>query len=157
MDITKYATPYIMSYNVSKEDKGRPWGGFFCIDDIDTKRFIETYFSQIQNDIDTSQHISPKILVINPGKRLSWQYHLRRKEIWLVLEGPVGISRSRTDDENPMSIMKNGDIIIIDKEERHRILGLDHPAVVAELWCHIDIDNPSDEFDIIRLQDDYNR
>ena len=30
-------------------------------------------------------------------------------------------------------------------------------AVVAEIWIHTDTDNPSDEFDIVRVQDDYDR
>ena len=39
--------------------------------------------------------------------------------------------------------------------ERHRLVGLENYAVVAEIWQHTDIDNPSDEKDIVRLQDDF--
>jgi hypothetical protein len=34
---------------------------------------------------------------------------------------------------------------------------LDDYAVVAEIWQHTDINNPSDEDDIVRWQDDFER
>ena len=110
-----------------------------------------------REDVIQGGHADGKILVISPGKRLSWQYHHRRREIWSVLAGPVGIIQSNTDVEGSINVANTGDIIIIEQEERHRIVGLDTYAVVAELWCHTDLDNPSDEFDIIRLQDDFKR
>ena len=39
---------------------------------------------------------------------------------------------------------------------RHRLIGLDDYAVVAEIWQHTD-KIPSDEEDIIRVQDDFGR
>ena len=47
--------------------------------------------------------------------------------------------------------------IEIAKEERHRIIGTDKHALVAEIWIHTDKDNPSDEEDIVRVQDDFDR
>ena len=41
--------------------------------------------------------MSPKILIVKPGARLSWQYHHRRAEIWQVYKGEVGIVRSDKD------------------------------------------------------------
>jgi len=41
--------------------------------------------------------MDPKILLIKPQARLSWQYHDRRGEIWKVLDGPVGVMTSLTD------------------------------------------------------------
>ena len=43
------------------------------------------------------------------------------------------------------------------KEERHRIIGTDKYALVAEIWIHVDKDYPSDEEDIVRVQDDFDR
>jgi hypothetical protein len=43
------------------------------------------------------------------------------------------------------------------KGERHRLIGLDDYGVIAEIWQHIDTENPSDEDDIVRVQDDYGR
>ena len=45
----------------------------------------------------------------------------------------------------------------LEKGERHRLIGLDDYAVLAEIWQHIDSNNPSDENDIVRLDDDYGR
>ena len=56
-----------------------------------------------------------------------------------------------------MEILKEGDIIKIQTEERHRLVGLSNFGVVAEIWIHTDLNNPSDEQDIVRLQDDYSR
>jgi len=154
-NIIQYAMPYISEYMISDQDTSRPWGGFFYIDNKDQNKFIKEYFNGIE--VDEELPISPKILVINSGKRLSWQYHNRRREIWVVLKGPVGVMTSKTDEETEIIIKEKGDIIIVDVEERHRIVGLDEYAVVAELWCHIDIGNPSNELDIIRIQDDFRR
>ena len=153
--IQSWALAYITHYTISGQDTNRPWGGFYYIDNRDLNRFVAQYF--LGTVVDSKVPISPKILVVSPGKRLSWQYHHRRKEIWSVLVGPVGIVRSKTDDETEMVVVETGDIITIDKEERHRIVGLDKHAVIAELWCHCDINNPSDEMDIIRVQDDFKR
>ena len=59
--------------------------------------------------------------------------------------------------ERKEKILKEGDEIRLSKRERHRIIGLDNYAVVAEIWIHTDKDNPSDENDIVRLQDDFDR
>ena len=56
-----------------------------------------------------------------------------------------------------MEIFKEDDIIHFQKEERHRLIGLSDFGIVAEIWIHTDSDNPSDEDDIVRLQDDYSR
>ena len=53
--------------------------------------------------------------------------------------------------------LKEGEEIDIYQGERHRIIGTDEYAVVAEIWIHTDKDNPSDEDDIVRVQDDFNR
>jgi len=101
--------------------------------------------------------LSPKILIVNPNSRLSWQFHYRRKEIWRVYKNSVGIFRSMDNNQNEMEILNEGDIIKFQTEERHRLVGLSNFGVVAEIWIHTDLNNPSDEQDIVRLQDDYSR
>ena len=88
---------------------------------------------------------------------MSWQYHHRRAETWRVVEGPVGIARSVTDDEGAVESFTAGETIILEKGERHRLIGLEGWGVVAEFWQHTDPDYPSDEDDIVRVQDDYSR
>jgi mannose-6-phosphate isomerase len=141
-------------YNIESFDLKRPWGGFYCIHKDDLINFINDNFNMI---IDINLPLSPKILIVNPEGKLSWQYHRRRKEIWSVLKGPVQLIRSDNDEQSNVSILNTGDIIILEKEERHRLIGLDEYAMVAELWVHTDINHLSDEQDIVRVQDDYNR
>ena len=104
-----------------------------------------------------SGKLSPKILVVQPGKRLSWQYHHRRAEIWQVITGPVGVIRSDTDEEGLLKTFKTGESIRLKQGERHRLVGLNDWGVLAEFWQHTDADNPSDEEDIVRVQDDFGR
>ena len=53
--------------------------------------------------------------------------------------------------------LKEGDEIKLSQGERHRIIGTDKYAIVAEIWIHTNKDNPSDEDDIVRIKDDYGR
>jgi mannose-6-phosphate isomerase-like protein (cupin superfamily) len=101
--------------------------------------------------------LSPKILVVAPGKRLSWQYHHRRAEIWRVIQGQAGVKRSPNDSEEELEILNVGDTITLQQGERHRLIGLDEYAVIAEIWQHTDANHPSDEDDIVRVQDDFGR
>ena len=101
--------------------------------------------------------MSPKILIVKPNARLSWQYHKRCAEIWQVFKGTAGIIRSNSDVENEMEVYNEGDQIVLQQGERHRLIGLDDYSVVAEIWQHTDANHPSDEDDIIRVQDDFGR
>ena len=104
-----------------------------------------------------SGKLSPKILVVKPDARLSWQYHHRRAETWRVISGPVGIIRSDNDVEGEMENYQIGEKIILHQGERHRLIGLNDWGLVAEFWQHTDAFNASDEEDIVRVQDDYSR
>ncbi len=142
---------------VEKDDK-RPWGGFFVIDEEQAQQFANTYFEGIDvNSLKISGKLSPKILVVAPNKRLSWQYHHRRAEIWQVVDGTVGIITSKTDEEGQLVTYGSKQQIRLEQGERHRLIGLSDWGVVAEIWQHTDASNPSDESDIVRVQDDFGR
>ncbi len=143
---------------VVTSDFTRPWGGFFVLDESQADLFIETFFPTYKKEeLMLGNKLSPKILVVAPGQRLSWQYHHRRAEIWRVVEGEVGVVMSDTDDETELNTFEPGDIIVLTKGQRHRLVGLDGWGVIAEIWQHTNPDEPSDEDDIVRLQDDYGR
>lgn len=143
---------------VVTSDFSRPWGGFFVIDENQADLFIETFFPTYKKEeLMLGNKLSPKILVVAPGQRLSWQYHHRRAEIWRVVEGEVGVVMSETDDETELNVFEPGDIIVLSKGQRHRLVGLDGWGVLAEIWQHTDPAHPSDEEDIVRIQDDYGR
>lgn len=145
-------------YTFERVDFDRPWGGFIVLNERHKKQFIDQYFDgQLSYTVDISMKLSPKMLIVAPQKRLSWQYHHRRSEIWQVVSGPVGVIKSDTDQEAEMKVYQSGDRIELAKGERHRLIGLDTYGIVAEIWVHEDVNNPSDEDDIVRLQDDFGR
>ncbi len=145
-------------FNVVARDEAKPWGGFFVIDEKQAQQFADTYFDCLDVDmLKIGGKLSPKILIVEPNKRLSWQYHHRRAEIWQVVTGTVGIKRSHTDEEGELTVHPVNSRIELQKGERHRLIGLDDWGIVAEIWQHTDAENPSDENDIVRVQDDFSR
>lgn len=145
-------------FAIESQDHDRPWGGFFVIDENQAQQFSNTFFDGISvQELKIGGKLSPKILIVEPGKRLSWQYHHRRAEIWQVVKGKVGVITSATDVEGPVQTLLPGNEIKIEQGERHRLVGLNDWGVVAEIWQHTDPNNPSDEDDIVRVQDDYGR
>lgn len=141
--------------SVLRSDLTRPWGGFFVIDDTSIEAFLKRFFPDLENDHDAP--LSPKILFVEPGKRLSWQYHDRRSEEWLVIKGRVGVIISNSDKQGEITELESGDRISVGRRQRHRLVGLGDWGIVAEIWKHTDPENPSDEEDIVRLEDDFGR
>ena len=147
-----------LGFKIIAKDFERPWGGFLVINEDQSQEFADKFFDGIDvENIKIGGKLSPKILVVKPNSKLSWQYHHRRAEIWKVFKGKVGVSRSFDDNEKPLKKLITGDQIKLKKGERHRLIGLDNFAVIAEIWQHTDPENPSNENDIIRLSDDYGR
>jgi len=144
---------------IAGKDETRPWGGFFIIHESHTHSFIKIFFPHLEEDIQLSPaKLSPKILVVAPGKRLSWQYHHRRAEIWKLIGGEAQIMTSDNDEESMIEVLHKGDVVQLAKGTRHRLIGSESQwGIVAEIWQHTDPDDPSDEDDIIRLQDDFGR
>ena len=145
-------------YQIISQDLNRPWGGFLVINEKQSQKFSNQFFDGLKiESLQITEKLSPKILIINPNSRLSWQYHYRRKEIWKVFKNEVGVIKSTDNNETDMKIFNEGDVIELQKGERHRLIGLSDFGIVAEIWIHTDPANPSDENDIVRLQDDYAR
>jgi mannose-6-phosphate isomerase len=140
------------------EDLERPWGGFFTFGEERARDFLEIFFSERSHEIlGRSGRLSPKILMVEPRKKLSWQYHHRRAEIWKSLHGNAGVFVSATDQPGPLLTLEEDNTIQIAQGQRHRLVGLETWGVIAEIWMHSDPDSPSDENDIVRLEDDFGR
>lgn len=145
-------------FNIVDKDISRPWGGFFVIAEGQSELFITTYFPHLDvSDFEGFSKLSPKILLVQPDKRLSWQYHHRRAEIWRLIGGSAGVIVSDSDEQTDMKTLNKGEVIELRQGERHRLVGLDEWGVVAEIWKHTDPENPSDEEDIVRVEDDFGR
>ncbi len=145
-------------FELTSKDFQRPWGGFLVISEEQAQKFADKFFDGINiENIKIGGKLSPKILVVKANSKLSWQYHHRRAEIWRVFEGKVGVIQSEDDTQNEMRVYDKGDQIVLKQGERHRLIGLKDYGVVAEIWQHTDQNNPSDEDDIVRVQDDFGR
>jgi mannose-6-phosphate isomerase-like protein (cupin superfamily) len=147
-----------LGLKVVAKDFGRPWGGFFVINEDQAQQFADLFFPGIAlNELRISGKLSPKILMVQPKTRLSWQYHHRRAEIWKLVAGEAGVVTSPTDVEGTVRALSVGEIIRLDCGERHRLVGLQGWGMISEIWQHTDKENPSDESDIVRVQDDFGR
>ena len=147
-----------LGFDIISKDFERPWGGFLVINESQAHEFANKFFDGINTQtLKRGVKLSPKIIIVKPNSKLSWQYHQRREEIWKVFKGNVGISRSHDNKQNPIVKLDEGDQVKLEKEERHRLIGLDDYAVLAEIWQHTDSNHQSDENDIVRLDDEYGR
>lgn len=147
-----------LNFDIVSQDTTRPWGGFYVINENQAQDFAKYFFAD--EDVESlkiTEKLSPKLLIVAPNKRLSWQYHHRRAEIWRCIDGKVEVITSLTNEEAVKQVLKVGDKIKLQQGERHRIIGLDDWGILAEIWQHSDVNNPSNEEDIIRLQDDFGR
>jgi len=95
--------------------------------DVASKNFPHLSLDSIQ----ITNKLSPKFLVVAPEKRLSWQYHFRRAEIWTVIAGPVGVAISDTDVQGEVGTYQPDDFIKLAQGERHPPNGLDAGGLVA--------------------------
>jgi mannose-6-phosphate isomerase len=147
-----------LGFEIAHEDDARPWGGFFVVSEEQIDQFRQHFFPEVEfSQSQLANKLSPKILMVGPEKRLSWQYHYRRAEIWKLVGGEAGVITSETDEEGPLTQMKMGEVLSLRKGQRHRLVGLDEWGVVAEIWMHTDPTQPSNEEDIVRVQDDFQR
>jgi hypothetical protein len=64
---------------IERYDLNRPWGGFFVLDENQAQQFADIYFEGLDvGPLRIAGKLSPKILLVKPEARLSWQYHQRR-------------------------------------------------------------------------------
>jgi mannose-6-phosphate isomerase len=146
------------NFKIVDKDFNRPWGGFFVLDENQAANFASMFFPGIEvSSLKIGGKLSPKILMVQPEKRLSWQYHHRRAEIWKLVAGTAGVVISETDQQKDVQKLALGEIIRLNQGQRHRLVGLDGWGMIAEIWQHTDANNPSDESDIVRVQDDFGR
>lgn len=158
-EIAGYVTD--AGYTIVELNDKKPWGAYIRIASDEADRFVEEFFPGLTPEEARlgmkDAELSPKLLIVAPNQRLSWQYHDRRAERWTFLtEG--GYNKSMTDDEGEVVVAQPDHVVQFAKGERHRLVGVDGKyAIVAEIWQHTDASAPSDEDDIVRLADDYNR
>ena len=114
---------------ISIEKEERPWGRFFVIHD------------ELAYKI--------KRIEVDPGGRLSYQYHNKRSEAWTIVEGVGTITIDDVTTE-----YEPGQTILIPQGVKHRIHNKTSKKVV---FIEVQTGSYFGEDDIVRIEDDYNR
>lgn len=148
-------------YTIVEKNADKPWGAYLRFDSSQADEFVADFFPGLSPEEArlgiAGAELSPKFLIVKPGQRLSWQYHDRRAERWCFLTDG-GYRKSSTDDEGDRIEAQPGEVVQFARGERHRLEGRAEGFVlVAEIWQHSETTAPSDEDDIVRLADDYQR
>ncbi|MDR9387666.1 MAG: phosphoheptose isomerase [Balneolaceae bacterium] len=147
-----------LGFTLIGEDRHRPWGGFLLVDESQARIFATSWFPELDwQHLKGYSKLSPKFLLVEPHAMLSWQYHHRRSEIWTLIAGEASLVRSHTDSLGAPSPLRLGEMVELACKERHRLLGDEQWGIVAEIWKHELPQHPSDEDDIIRVEDAYGR
>ncbi len=148
-------------YKVAEEDMQRPWGGFWRISSDQAEQFVDQFFPNLTAEElgKYGTELSPKILAVEPGQQLSLQYHRRRAEIWRVIAGPVLVALSNKRHQGLWVAYEAGQQLEIPPLTTHRLSAPEAGewGIIAEVWQHTDSRDPSDEADITRIADDYDR
>jgi mannose-6-phosphate isomerase len=107
----------------------RPWGSYLVLADEPTHKV--------------------KRIEVQPGKRLSYQFHEYREEHWFVVEGEGTVTLDGTESQ-----VGRGDTVDVEIRMPHRIENRgEHPLVFIEVQHGASFE----EDDIVRLEDDYGR
>ena len=112
-----------------QETDQRPWGSYTVLEDGPTFKV--------------------KRIEVQPGKRLSYQRHARRSELWFIVHGTGVVT---LDGERRQ--VTAGDAVDVPVGTDHRIENAsDQPVVFVE----VQHGEYFGEDDIVRLEDDYGR
>ena len=142
---------------VCEQDFERPWGGFLRFTEESLDAFLGAYWQGVDIGKQAARR-DPKVLLVAPAHRLSLQMHHRRSELWRVLDGPVLVVHGPDLERLERDVLFAGEVIHIPCGHLHRLAAsLTSWGRVAEIWEHVDPADPSDEADIVRVQDDYAR
>lgn len=99
--------------------------------------------------IDTGERFQVKRIIVNPGKRLSLQYHHKRSEHWTVVEGTATVTRGEESFD------------LATDQSTHIPLGVKHRLenrTAGSLQIiEIQLGEYLGEDDIVRLEDDFGR
>ena len=114
---------------IAIESQERPWGRFFVLHDEPNYKI--------------------KRIEVDPGGRLSYQYHSRRSEAWTIVEGVGSITL-----DGKIKDYTEGETVLIPQGIKHRI---ENKATKKIVFIEVQTGSYFGEDDIVRIQDDYNR
>lgn len=90
-----------------------------------------------------------KRITVEPGQRLSYQYHHHRRENWVIVSGVATVTLNGMDHVYPA-----GEVVTIGFEVPHRVANQGADRLV---FIEVQQGTYFGEDDIVRLQDDYGR
>ena len=115
-----------MNYTEREE---RPWGRYFTL------------------QVDPNYKL--KRIEVEPGQRLSYQYHKSRSEAWTVVSGSAIVTIN--GDEKQLNV---GETVFIPQGAKHRV---ENKSKNKLELIEVQTGSYFGEDDIVRIQDDYNR
>lgn len=107
----------------------RPWGEYWVLEDTDSHKV--------------------KRIQVNPGGRLSLQYHFKRSEVWTIISGVGTITINDQIRE-----YAPGQVALIPQGAHHRIENKTNEPLI---FIEVQYGSYFGEDDIVRIEDDYNR
>ncbi len=125
-----YLDVYSRVMAIGKKKEKRPWGSFEVLSD------------------DRDDHKVKRITVL-PGKRLSLQYHGKRREHWIIISGQALVTVGEVDMK-----LAPTEAIDIPHEKAHRIENIGDQELV---FIEVQQGNYFGEDDIVRVEDDFGR
>ena len=111
------------------EKEERPWGRYFVIqDEINYKL---------------------KKIEVEPGQRLSYQYHFKRSEAWTIIEGEAIVTLDGIENK-----YTKGETVLIPQGMKHRV---ENKSDNLLIFIEVQTGSYFGEDDIVRIEDDYKR
>ena len=107
----------------------RPWGNF-------------------ENLLDNDQ-CKVKRIVIKPDQAPSYQYHFKRSEVWVIVEG-----RGELKLNGNKTYIEAGNVVKVPVEVKHQIRNTGTTDLV---FIEVQLGSYFGEDDIVRLEDNYGR
>jgi mannose-6-phosphate isomerase-like protein (cupin superfamily) len=107
----------------------RPWGQYWVLED-------------------TASH-KVKHIEVNPGGRLSYQFHRYRSEVWTVVSGVATVTL-----EGEVKEYRKGEVVMIPQGAKHRV---QNAGIELLELIEVQLGTYFGEDDIIRIEDDYAR
>ena len=107
----------------------RPWGEYWVLEDADSHKV--------------------KKIKVNPGGRLSLQYHHKRAEVWTIVSGIGTVTI-----DNEIKDYKVGEVAQIPLGAVHRI---ENKTSEPVFFIEVQYGSYFGEDDIVRIEDDYDR
>tara|TARA_Y100000593_G_scaffold74496_1_gene137166 strand:- start:169 stop:528 length:360 start_codon:yes stop_codon:yes gene_type:complete len=107
----------------------RPWGSF--------EHLLDEEYCKV------------KRIIVKPGQRLSYQFHYKRSEAWVIVQGTATVTLNGEDIE-----YTNGQIVDIPVRTKHRVRNDSKEDLI---FIETQTGTYFGEDDIVRIEDDYGR